>query len=258
MPSTQADMLRPAGQPRDEREPHTRTRRATESVVRTTQRTADGVLRVVHGAERVGSIAHRLRRNATRTVSEVVKPPYAATEAPDTPERPGLSEGVEYRVVYERSALCRRQRQDGPVTPPEPGGQARVVHLAPMKLLLADEEIGLLPLTSSGDTLESAVLLRGSTLLTSMVGMFEELWRLSAPLGCESAEHGEREPEGEPSEEERWILSLLASGATDEAIGRHMGFSSRTAHRRVRELIWRLGVQTRFQAGVRAVKLGWL
>lgn len=54
------------------------------------------------------------------------------------------------------------------------------------------------------------------------------------------------------------VLSLLAAGATDETIGRLMGASARTAHRRVRELIARLGVQTRFQAGMRAVQLGWL
>lgn len=63
---------------------------------------------------------------------------------------------------------------------------------------------------------------------------------------------------GEPTDEERQILALLASGATDETIARLMDFSSRTAHRRVRELTAKLGVETRFQAGVAAVRHGWL
>lgn len=259
MPSTQAEMLRPA-QPRtakqspSEREIHTNARRTADSVARSAQTSREGVLRIVHGAECIGSLAHRLQRDATRVVRGVVKPPYVATDSLDALECHKLSEGVDYQVLYDRCALSHRAQLDRTSRMLDLGEQARVVHLAPVKLLLVDDEIGLLPLTSTSQTLESAVLLRGSTMLSAMSSVFDDLWRLAAPL-CANRGGGATDV---PSEEERWILSLLAAGATDEAIGRHMGFSSRTAHRRVRELIWRLGVQTRFQAGVRAVKLGWL
>ncbi|ASU80462.1 LuxR family transcriptional regulator [Actinopolyspora erythraea] len=236
-----------------EHDAHTRARRAVESATRTAQR-EEGVLRVVHGAERIGSAAHRLQRGASRLVRGVVKPPYAATEPLDTLECHKLAEGVEYQVLYDRSALARPPQLDTTRRMVDLGEQARVVHCAPMKLLVVDDSFGLLPLTGGPDELESAVLLRDSAMLTSLIRVFEDLWRLAAPLHA-SAAGTEADV---PSDEERWILSLLASGATDEAIGRLMGFSSRTAHRRVRELVTRLGVETRFQAGVRAVKLGWL
>jgi DNA-binding NarL/FixJ family response regulator len=54
------------------------------------------------------------------------------------------------------------------------------------------------------------------------------------------------------------LLGLLAAGLTDSAIGRHLGTHPRTVQRRVRELLDRLGAGTRFQAGLQAVRRGWL
>src|SRR5690606_15031171 len=117
-------------------------------------------------------------------------------------------------------------------------------------------EIALMPLTVSQDTVESAVVVRSSAMLAALGRIFDDMWRFAAPFtAAQDLLSGQ---EMQPTEEERWILSLLASGATDDTIGRLMGFSARTAHRRVRELIARLGVETRFQAGMQAVKLGWL
>ena len=136
------------------------------------------------------------------------------------------------------------------------GEQARVIHVAPTKLIMVDNEIALMPLTVSQDTVESAVVVRSSAMLAALGRIFDDMWRFAAPFtAAQDLLSGQ---EMQPTEEERWILSLLASGATDDTIGRLMGFSARTAHRRVRELIARLGVETRFQAGMQAVKLGWL
>ena len=135
------------------------------------------------------------------------------------------------------------------------GEQARVIHVAPTKMILVDNEVALLPLTTTEQTVESAVVIRSSAMLVAVMRIFEDLWRFAAPF---TSDQRVITGDEQPSEEERWILSLLASGATDDTIGRLMGFSARTAHRRVRELIARLGVETRFQAGMQAVKLGWL
>ncbi|SDJ85137.1 DNA-binding response regulator, NarL/FixJ family, contains REC and HTH domains [Actinopolyspora mzabensis] len=262
MPSIQAGMPPPADPtPRNPtgnstaagHDAHTRARKAVESVTRSTV-AADGVLRVVHGAERIGNTAHRLQRGASSLVRGVVKPPYAATEPLDTLERHKLAEGVEYRVLYDRAALARPPQLETTTRLMRRGEQARVVQFAPTKLLVVDDEFGLLPLTGGPEELESAVLVRDSAMLTALIRVFDDLWRPAAPVR-ESAASAESDV---PTDEERWILSLLASGATDDTIGRLMGFSSRTAHRRVRELVTKLGVETRFQAGVRAVKLGWL
>ena len=42
----------------------------------------------------------------------------------------------------------------------------------------------------------------------------------------------------------------------DKAIARQLGVSERTAHRRVTSLLSRLGAESRFQAGVQAVRNG--
>jgi DNA-binding NarL/FixJ family response regulator len=45
---------------------------------------------------------------------------------------------------------------------------------------------------------------------------------------------------------------MLSAGMKDESIARNLGVSSRTVGRRVAELMERLGVRTRLQAGVYA------
>ncbi|GAB2655514.1 hypothetical protein GCM10027271_12510 [Saccharopolyspora gloriosae] len=216
---------------------------------------AGGVLQVVHGARRVGWAAYELQRSATELVQGVAKPPYAATGSLDSLESRKLAEGVNYQVLYDRSALARPPQLELTSRLVALGEQARVIHVAPTKMILVDNEVALLPLTATDQTVESAVVIRSSAMLVAVMRIFEDMWRFAAPFTCEQERLS---GEDQPSEEERWILSLLASGATDDTIGRLMGFSARTAHRRVRELIARLGVETRFQAGMQAVKLGWL
>ena len=57
---------------------------------------------------------------------------------------------------------------------------------------------------------------------------------------------------------DRDILLLLAGGATDDKISRHLRISPRTTQRRVRALMEALGAQTRFQAGVQAARRRWI
>ncbi|GAA4858086.1 hypothetical protein GCM10023222_06260 [Saccharopolyspora cebuensis] len=236
---------------------HVEARAAVASVARDARSHSGtgGVLQVVHGPKRVGWAAYELQSNATTLVQGVAKPPYVTTGPLDSLESRKLAEGVRYQVLYDRSALARPPQLDITTKLVALGEQARVIHVAPTKLIMVDGEIALLPLTVSENSIESAVVVRSSAMLAAIARIFEDLWRFAAPF---SAAHDVSGGEVQPTEEERWILSLLASGATDDTIGRLMGFSARTAHRRVRELIARLGVETRFQAGMQAVKLGWL
>jgi DNA-binding CsgD family transcriptional regulator len=245
-----------SGSDRDVQE-QAEAREAVASVARAARAQAGngGVLQVVHGAKRVGWAAYELQRNASELVQGVVKPPYAATGSLDSLESVKLAEGVDYQVLYDRSALALPPQLELTSRLVSLGEQARVIHVAPTKLVVVDNEVALLPLTTSEQTVESAVVIRSSAMLAAIMRIFDDLWRFAAPF---TADQQSVTDEIQPSEEERWILSLLASGATDDTIGRLMGFSARTAHRRVRELIARLGVETRFQAGMQAVKLGWL
>ena len=63
---------------------------------------------------------------------------------------------------------------------------------------------------------------------------------------------------GEPTDETRLLLKLMATGATDRAIARELGISERTVHRRIARLQLRLGVQSRFQLGALVSVKHWL
>ena len=56
----------------------------------------------------------------------------------------------------------------------------------------------------------------------------------------------------------RLLLEQLARGAKDEQIARTLGLSLRTVRRRVADLMDDLGAGSRFQAGVEAVRRGWI
>ncbi|NUP47740.1 MAG: hypothetical protein HOW97_10565 [Catenulispora sp.] len=89
-----------------------------------------------------------------------------------------------------------------------------------------------------------------SLLLDALIALFEAEWRLALaiPQGSEAG----------PDEEKRALLSLLASGQTDEAIAPALGWSFRTTQRRVQALMRSLDVTTRFQVGMEARGRGWV
>jgi DNA-binding NarL/FixJ family response regulator len=57
---------------------------------------------------------------------------------------------------------------------------------------------------------------------------------------------------------DRQLVEMLAAGAKDEQIARALGVSLRTVRRRVAALLADLGVRSRFQAGVEAMRRGWV
>jgi DNA-binding NarL/FixJ family response regulator len=58
--------------------------------------------------------------------------------------------------------------------------------------------------------------------------------------------------------EQRQLLRLMALGLPDAAIARRLSLGPRTLARRISDLYTLLGVDTRFQAGVTAERLGLL
>ena len=66
------------------------------------------------------------------------------------------------------------------------------------------------------------------------------------------------QPYDEGASDQRLLLGQLAGGAKDEQIARALGLSVRTVRRRVADLLDELGADSRFQAGVEAVRRGWM
>jgi DNA-binding CsgD family transcriptional regulator len=61
-----------------------------------------------------------------------------------------------------------------------------------------------------------------------------------------------------PAMMERALLVLLAQGLTDDAAAKRLCVSVRTERRMVADLLRRLNAGSRFEAGVKATRLGWL
>jgi DNA-binding NarL/FixJ family response regulator len=83
--------------------------------------------------------------------------------------------------------------------------------------------------------------------------LFERYWEAGTPFG-----EAPLKDEYDLSPQERELLLLLGIGCTDGIAARRLGVSVRTVRRMNSELLSRLGARSRFEAGVRAVKKGWL
>ncbi|MFB7501969.1 helix-turn-helix transcriptional regulator [Streptomyces broussonetiae] len=85
--------------------------------------------------------------------------------------------------------------------------------------------------------------------LAALRTLAQMLWQQAEPLAQRQVV---------PSESEQQILITLLQGLTDQAIARRLNTSDRTVRRMVAQLMERLGAQSRFEAGVRAVERRWI
>jgi DNA-binding NarL/FixJ family response regulator len=122
-----------------------------------------------------------------------------------------------------------------------------------MKLFVIDRALAFVPMSLTDDD-RAALLVHLSGLLDALIALFEAVWARAAPLGPGLPENG---VPALATAESRLVL-LLRAGLTDEAIARHLGWSARTVHQRIRGLMDQAGAETRFQLGRRAVEKGWV
>ncbi|MFC6593358.1 LuxR C-terminal-related transcriptional regulator [Kitasatospora paranensis] len=132
------------------------------------------------------------------------------------------------------------------------GGLTRTVPLLPMRLVIVDRSVALVP-TDPSDGRRGALELHGAALIQPLCALFDELWRSGADFGL-PAVRDDRDLTGS----ERALLQLLGEGHTDESAGRKLGLSLRTVRRMMQDLMNRLGADSRFQAGAQAVRKDWL
>ncbi|MDN0194369.1 LuxR family transcriptional regulator [Streptomyces sp. S.PNR 29] len=177
----------------------------------------------------------------------------ASMEAARPQDAELLRRGVTMRTVYLDSV-----RNDPPTLRyakwlTELGGHVRTVPSLPIRLMLLDRKFAVLP-TDGDNSAAGALILTGSGALIALSAFFEIVWENGRPLGAPA---GQRDGHGLTSQESE-ALRLLGQGFTDEAIGKRLGVSPRTARRIAADLMERLDARSRFQAGARAVARGWL
>ncbi|MFF7530293.1 helix-turn-helix domain-containing protein [Streptomyces bobili] len=213
----------------------------------------------------VDAIRHRFLQvqHAARTqVRSFITAPFVALPPDENTAEPmALDRGVRFRAVLDRAVLAEPGIVHDAIDSLRNGVQLRVADHLPMKLVLADSDLGLVPLAMTEAGEPGAVLLHRSGLLDALDALFETVWRAAHPLELSGTEGGseapvEVGPHG-PTELDRRILALLLAGLTDLTTATQLGLSPRTLHRRLRHLMDMAGVRTRMQLGAHAVRNGW-
>lgn len=207
----------------------------------------ESVVEVLSGGPAIASRFDQLIRSVREELLIMDRPPYVAgARETDPVVQDRMAGGAHVYVIYSAESLEHGLGTEEAYRAAEVGERSRVHSDVPMKLAVADRSVALLPLSLDAPG-EAALVVRSSALLDALQRMFWLLWEQGVPVvpGPEGVDPvgGDVDPR---------LLTMLAAGLKDESIARHLGVSSRTVSRRVADLLDRLGVRTRFQAGVYA------
>ena len=130
------------------------------------------------------------------------------------------------------------------------GEQIRVVPEVSTRMAIVGSSRALIP-DPLGVGTERRVMIRQQSIVEVFTAYFDQLWDRATAVP--TLDRGQARPDLR-----RLLLAQLADGAKDEQIARTLDVSLRTVRRRIAALMVELGVDTRFQAGVEAVRRGWL
>ena len=164
--------------------------------------------------------------------------------------RDQLRQGRRSRVLYPARVL--EEAPDAVRRRADLGEHVRILGDLPGRLAVIGDAAALVPprFDVSADVL---LVVRQESLVALATLLFEALWERALIVpGIGGDEEAER------ASARRLILDQMARGAKDEQIARTLGLSLRTVRRRVADLMDELDAGSRFQAGVEAVRRGWL
>ena len=219
---------------------------------------------VVADRAQVSALHSSLTQSAERQTCEWNTGPYGDT--PPNQPRPGFDLRA-LRYIPPDSRLLRR------------GGSARAVYDAefmanaseaverayhdgedvrvrgqklPMKLLIVDDRCALVPLGPYG---YPALFVRAKPVVALLQRFFDLVWDAATPWAPADAKP---RVGPEPTRSRQRVLELMADGLKDAAIARQCEVSVRTVRRQIAQIMNDLEARNRFEAGVAAVRLGWV
>ncbi len=221
----------------------------------------DALIEVVTGIDPIRHRYQQVQQAASSELRSFVTAPFVAVKIGENAAEPAaVDRGVRIRAVLERAVLDEPGATAEVVDSLRNGLELRVADELPIKLVLADSDLALVPLTSALAGEPGAVLLQRSGLVAALEALFESVWQRAYPLelshlsGVPATSEGE---DGAPTAVDRQILSLLLAGLTDQAVASQLDLSLRTLQRRLRHLQDLAGVQSRMQLGWYAARHDW-
>ncbi|MFF2525251.1 helix-turn-helix domain-containing protein [Streptomyces liangshanensis] len=216
------------------------------------------LVEVVTGASAVAHRFVQLQLGATSEVCALVTgKPVAVTGMDNEAEERAATRGVAYRVVIEREVLAAPTGVTELSAALGRDEQVRVTERVPTKLVVADRNLAMVPLTGRGAE-PAALVVHASGLLESLTGLFEAVWRDAVPLRLGSGDEILEDAPPGPDSTDLEVLSLLLAGMTDASVAKQLDLGLRTVQRRVKGLMELSGVTTRLQLGWHAYEKGWV
>jgi sugar-specific transcriptional regulator TrmB len=237
------------------------------------------LVEVVVGAAAVAQRFLQLQLGAGEEVCALVTgEPMAVSCAENVAEEKAVGFGVRYRVVVERANLDVPSGMTELKTALRRGELVRVLDKVPTKLVIADRNLAMVPLTAHSAE-PAALVVHASGLLELLAGLFESVWREALPLRLERNTSPDTSPDTStqtdadadgdtdtvteeqppgPDPTDLEILSLLLAGLTDASAAKQLDLGLRTVQRRVKRLMELTGVTTRLQLGWHAYERGWV
>jgi hypothetical protein len=228
----------------------------------------DGQVEVVRGPDNIARAVARAAEATRHQLRGFDRPPY--TETPGASyglEERRMAAGVVYRVIYDAEALGIPGRMAGDILPSVAAGeQARARPALPIKLIISDDQLAVIPAAIISRTVDTTFIIHRSPILSALIALFEAEWERATPIpgtragavAGAGAGAGAGRASDPPDAETAALLAMLAAGMTDASIARSLEWSMRTTQRRMAQLMSELGVTSRFQAGLAVRDRGWL
>jgi len=220
---------------------------------------ASGVdIETITGGEAMQQRLEELGMRATESVSSLMPGGPMPRETLDL-ARPFDGElaqrGVKIRAIYQNSIKSDRRNVDYARWLVSLGGEVRCAPVIPLRLVLIDQDIAVVMHKQPNLPFEMFII-REPGILAPLLTLFDISWEAAEPIELPNADV--EEVDDGPSSQESALLQLLAGGSTDEAAAKKLGVSVRTVRRMMADLMERLGASSRFEAGHRATRRGWL
>lgn len=164
-----------------------------------------------------------------------------------------LASGATSRILYQHSIRHDRATMAYASWMVGQGAQVRTGAVLPLRMVIVDRSIALVPMDTLGDALHGALEVTAEGIVALLLGLFEDTWRQATDVGSEP----KKDRLTGLSEVDRQLLDLLADGLTDEAAAHRLGQSVRTVRRTMARLMRQLDATSRFEAGLK-VQRKWL
>lgn len=213
------------------------------------------MIEIITGRTATLQYAEQIQRTSVNEILIFDKPPYAGPRRGNPTELELLRHHVTtYRCLYDRSGLELSGKYRSIERWVDAGEQARLAQSLPLKMVMGDRRIALIPLRTEPSVVEVAMVIHPSALLDALHALFENLWEQATPLVFDDlvSKHDHLDAV------DQRIVRLLVTGLTDKAIGRQLELGERTVQRRVHEVMRFFGVTNRLQLGIRLERDGWV